>query len=267
MSFVVALLLPFLTLATLVTPATPVPESNALPPIVWQLIAITNPAEEVIEITDPNRYTVQFLPDGSLLIQADCNRGRSAYELVDGKLVVHPGLSTLALCPADSRDQEFVTALNGATTFAFDDEGLLLLTGSAGDLTLQATLEGVVWQWEKFEGGDDSLTAPATPSRYTISFLPDAKLAIQADCNRGRGTWSVIDSQLELSIGGMTRAMCAKDSLSNDFVKDLGYVRSHVFRDGKLYLSLMADAGIMTFSATHDAASTGTPVPEATPHA
>lgn len=267
MSFVVALLFPFLTLATLLTPATPVPGTNTLPPIVWQLIAITNPANEMIEITDPSRYTAQFLPDGSLLIQADCNRGRSTYDLVDSRLVVHPGVSTLALCPADSRDQEFVTALSGATAFAFDDEGRLLLTGSAGDLTLRATLEGVVWQWEKFEGGDGSLTAPSTPSRYTLSFLPDAKLAIQADCNRARGTWSAQNSQLELSIGGMTRAMCAHDSLSNDFLEDLGYVRSHVFRDGKLYLSLMADAGIMTFSATYDATSTGTPVPEATPHA
>lgn len=265
MSLVVALLLPFLALSPLLTTATPAPTASTIPPLVWQAIAITDPAGATTEIADPDRYTAQFLPDGSLLIQADCNRGRATYELVDGKLTVQPGISTLALCPPTSHDLAFMAALNGATGFAFDDDGLLLLTGSEGDLTMQATLEGVVWQWEQFEGGDDSLVTPGTPSRYTLAFLPDAKLAVQADCNRARGTWTALNSQLELRLGGMTRAMCPEDSLSNDFVEDLGYVRSHVFRDGKLYLSLMADAGIMTFAATYDAEMAGTPAPEATP--
>lgn len=265
MSLVVALLLPVLALTPLLTTATPAPVPNAIPPIVWQAIAITDPAGATTEFTDPERYTAQFLPDGSLLIQADCNRGRSTFDFVDGKLAVHPGVSTLALCPPESHDQAFMAALNGASGFSFDDDGLLLLTGSAGDLTLQATLEGVVWQWAQFEGGDGSVVAPESPAHYTLTFLPDAKLAVQADCNRARGSWSTLDSQLDLSFGGMTRAMCPEGSLSNDFVEDLGYVRSHVFRDGKLYLSLMADAGIMTFVATYDAKTTGTPAPEATP--
>lgn len=265
MLLVVALLLPFLALAPLLPWATPSPAPNIIPPIAWQAIAITDPAGATTEISNPDRYTALFLPDGSLLIQADCNRGRSTYELVDSKLAVHPGVSTLVLCPSESHDQAFTAALNGVSSFAFDDNGLLLLTGSAGDLTMQATLEGVVWQWEQFAGGDGSVTAPETSSRYTLTFLPDAKLAVQADCNRARGTWSALNSQLELSIGGMTRALCPEGSLSNDFVEDLGYVRSHVFRDGKLYLSLMADAGIMTFTATYDGERAGTPAPEATP--
>ena len=265
MSIVVALLLPLFSLAPLFSSATPAPLSARIPPIVWQVIAITDPAGTTTEITNPDRYTAQFLPDGSLLIQADCNRGRSTYDVVDDTLKVHPGISTLALCSPDSHDQAFVAALHGASGFSFDDDGLLLLDGSTGNLTLQATLEGVVWQWEQFEGGDDSVTVPNDPSRYTITFLPDARLAVQADCNRARGTWSAVSSQLELTVGGMTRAMCPAGSLSNDFVEDLGYVRSHVFRDGKLYLSLMADAGIMRFAATYDVETAGTPAPEATP--
>ena len=74
-----------------------------------------------------------------------------------------------------------------------------------------------------------------------------------------------LDSQMELKLGAMTRAMCRPGSLSDDFVKDLGFVRSYVFRDGKLHLSLMADAGIMTFTATYDAETAATPAPQATP--
>src|SRR5688572_28754956 len=128
MSLVVALL-PLLALAPFLTTATPVPAPKTIPPIVWQAIAITDPAGATTEITDPERYTAQFLPDGSILIQADCNQGRSTYEHVDGNLVVHPGISTLALCPPESHDQAFTTALNGASSFSFDKDGLLLLTG------------------------------------------------------------------------------------------------------------------------------------------
>ena len=264
MSLVVALLLPLIALAPLLS-ATPAPPAATIPPVVWQAIAITDPSGATTEIADPDRYTAQFLPDGSLVIRADCNRGRATFEYVNGKLAVHPGIATLALCPPASHDLAFMAALNSATGFAFADDGLLTLTGSAGDLTLRASLEGVVWQWAQFEGGDGSVTTPATPARYTLAFLPEARLAVQADCNRASGTWSARDSHLELSIGGMTRAMCPEGSLSNTFVEDLGFVRSHVFRDGKLYLSLMADAGIMTLVATYDAENAGTPAPEATP--
>lgn len=267
MSLVVALLLPLLALAPLLTSGTPVPPASLIPPLIWQAVAITDPAGATIEIDDPNRYTAQFLPDGSLLIRADCNRGRATYELAEGKLSVRPGISTLALCPPDSHDMAFVAALYGASGFSFDDNGLMLLTGSGGDVTMQATLEGVVWQWVQFEGGDGAVITPSDPSRYTLAFLPDAKLAVRADCNRARGSWSGEDSQLVLTVGGMTRAMCPPGSLSNDFVQDLGYVRSHVFRDGKLYLSLKADAGIMTLVATYDAGNAGTPMPETTPQA
>lgn len=265
MSLVVALMLPLFSVMRLFAPATPVAAASTIPPIVWQAIAITDAADATTEITDPERYTAQFLPDGSLLIRSDCNGGRPSYEVVDGKLVVHPGVSTLALCPPGSHDQAFVAALHGAGAFSFDDNGLLLLSGSAGDLTMEATLGGVVWQWEQFQGSDDSLVTPDAPSRYTIEFLPEAKLAVQADCNRARGSWSARNQQLELTIGGMTRAMCAEGSLSNDFVEDLGYIRSHVFRDGKLHLALMADAGIMSFVATTGEETAGTPAPEAIP--
>jgi heat shock protein HslJ len=233
--------------------------------VIWQWKQFEGGDGSVTAPETPSRYTLTFLPAARLAVQADCNRSRSTFDLVDGKLVVHPGVSTLALCPPASQDQAFVAALHGASSVSFDRDGLLLLSGSAGDLTMRASLQNVVWQWEQFEGGDGSVTVPDAPSRYTITFLPDARLAVQADFNRARGTWAALNSQLDLAVGGMTRVMCPAGSLSNDFVEDLGYVRSHVFRDGKLYLSLMADAGIMTFVATYDAETAGTPAPEATP--
>ncbi len=45
----------------------------------------------------------------------------------------------------------------------------------------------------------------------------------------------------------MTRAQCPPGSLHDRFVRDLGFIRSYTFRDGHLFLALMADGGIYEF--------------------
>jgi para-nitrobenzyl esterase len=47
----------------------------------------------------------------------------------------------------------------------------------------------------------------------------------------------------------MTKIACPPSALNERFVRDLAYVRSYVFRDGKLYISLLADGGIYAFEA------------------
>jgi heat shock protein HslJ len=56
-----------------------------------------------------------------------------------------------------------------------------------------------------------------------VTFLPDATLAIQADCNRARGTYAVEGSTLTLQIGGVTRMRCATGSLMDRFLGELEY--------------------------------------------
>jgi para-nitrobenzyl esterase len=45
----------------------------------------------------------------------------------------------------------------------------------------------------------------------------------------------------------LTRARCPEGSLHDQLVKQWGFVRSYVVRDGHLFLSLMADGGIYEF--------------------
>jgi para-nitrobenzyl esterase len=45
----------------------------------------------------------------------------------------------------------------------------------------------------------------------------------------------------------LTRAMCPPGSLHDQIVKQWGNIRSFVIRDGRLFLSLMADGGIYEF--------------------
>ena len=250
MAIVTFTLLALLLAATPLAHATPTPASEApIPPVVWELVAYAEAEGDPVQVAEPERYTVQFLPDGQLAIKADCNSGGATYTAQNGTLQISPIRTTFIGCPPDSQADPFLIVLSAATTFSFDDEGKLTLTGPEGRLTVRPALTAVVWEWREFRGGDDSVVAPDHPEHYTLTFLDDGKLAVRADCNRASGDFTVDGSSLELNAAAMTRAMCSPKSLSERFVRDLGDVRSHVFRDGNLYLALMADAGIMEFTA------------------
>ena len=71
---------------------------------------------------------------------------------------------------------------------------------------LQPVLPGVVWQWQgNVSSTGEVTTRPDDPSQYTVEFLPDGTLAIQADCNHATGNLILTGSQLDLQIGESPR--------------------------------------------------------------
>lgn len=122
---------------------------------------------------------------------------------------------------------------------------LLLAAGCAQLAPPPAGLAGTSWQLVRFQGGDDTVLTPDERSKYTLAFNADGALVGRIDCNRARGTWSSPEKgRLELGPMAVTRAMCPPGSLHDRIVKQLPYVRSYLIRDGRLFLSLMADGGI-----------------------
>jgi heat shock protein HslJ len=112
-------------------PTPPMPPIAApIPPIVWQLTA----SSSVGAIAEPGRYTVQFIPDGTVSIRADCNWVSGVWSGGNGALDISLGPSTLAECPPDSLGQPFVQALDGASSYVLDGM-TLILTGSAGEMS------------------------------------------------------------------------------------------------------------------------------------
>ena len=111
--------------------------------------------------------------------------------------------------------------------------------------TVQPSLQGTSWQLVKFQSGDDAVLRPQGTAKYTLAFNADGSLNAQIDCNRGRGTW-MSTGKGDLAIGPMavTRAACAAGPLHDHILKQLPHIRSYVLKDGRLYLSLMADGGI-----------------------
>lgn len=128
----------------------------------------------------------------------------------------------------------------------------LLLAACASTSTPPAaestSLEGSSWRLVQI-AMSDGVTRPAIErSRYTIGFGPQGVLNVRFDCNRGRGSWqSSGPGNLEFGPLALTRALCPVGSLHDELVRQWPYVRSYLIRDGRLFLSLMADGGTLEF--------------------
>jgi len=230
-------------------PATPA-AAEGLPAVVWQLTAITLSGASATVPDDPAKYSLQFLPDGMVLFRADCNQGSGRYAVDGTSLAITELVSTLVGCPPGSLEAEYTGALQRVTAYGYDEASLVLtLREDAGSLRFRPTLAGVVWEWEVFEGGDGSEIRPDDPATYTLEFLPDGTVTIRADCNRGSGTYAVDGDHIEITVGGMTEVECPPGSLFDRYVRYLDEGVSHVFREGKLYLALPMDAGILEYAA------------------
>lgn len=65
---------------------------------------------------------------------ADCNQAGGSYTLGEFEAVtITLGPTTLAVCPEDSRSDEFLELLGATTNYTFEGDQLLLLT-PGGDL-------------------------------------------------------------------------------------------------------------------------------------
>jgi para-nitrobenzyl esterase len=109
-------------------------------------------------------------------------------------------------------------------------------------------LQGSSWRLVQI-AMSDGVTRPALDrSRYTIGFGKDGVLNVRFDCNRGRGSWqSSGPGNLEFGPLALTRALCPVGSLHDELVRQWPYVRSYLIKDGRLFLSLMADGGTLEF--------------------
>jgi heat shock protein HslJ len=111
------------------------------------------------------------------------------------------------------------------------------------------------WRLVEFQSSDDAIgtTRPDDPSLYTMTLNDDGTVALRLNCNRASGSWSAEPSADGMSGAfsfgplAMTRAFCPPPSMDQSIATQAGFVRSFVRRDGRLYLSLMADGGILVW--------------------
>jgi heat shock protein HslJ len=116
------------------------PPASVLAGTSWQWVKLTDPAQQV-EIQDPSNYTLNFRDAANLSIKADCNQVRATYNAGDdGALSITLGPTTLALCPPNSRGDQFTRLLGGAAHFFIKD----------GHLFIDLMADGGTLQFERF---------------------------------------------------------------------------------------------------------------------
>jgi heat shock protein HslJ len=96
---------------------------------------------------------------------------------------------------------------------------------------------------------NDDKFVPANPVNYTVEFMADGSVAIQADCNRVGGSYTIDGKSIAIVLGPSTLAACPEDSLGERFASQLAGAASYFFRGGDLYLDLKYDSGTMSFEA------------------
>ena len=69
-------------------------------------------------------------------------------------------------------------------------------------------LTGSVWQLQQIQFGDGTVVTPSDPANYTVEFLDDGQLGIQADCNRVLGEYVGESGILDITLGPSTLAAC-----------------------------------------------------------
>jgi heat shock protein HslJ len=120
---------------------------------------------------------------------------------------------------------------------------------------------GTVWQLVAIQSMNDAqgTTKVDDPSRFTLEFGTGGRATLRLDCNRGMGGYKVTPAgdgttgTITFGPIAATRALCPPPHLDERVVRDMAYVRSYLLKEGKLFLSLMADGGIYEWVPVHKA--------------
>ena len=111
----------------MVPPAMAAPDDGALTGRVWAWKDTRFPDDRRVAPDAPDRYTLEFFPDGRVQLRADCNRGSARYTAgADRALALSPAAVTKMGCPPGSKGTEFLRELGQVSAYLIADGDLVL---------------------------------------------------------------------------------------------------------------------------------------------
>jgi heat shock protein HslJ len=123
------------------------------------------------------------------------------------------------------------------------------------DIACPATLNqpmsitDIDWMWTSATDSAGGAMSVDDPNQYTLTLQADGTFHAQADCNLTSGGFTMLGTDLSLSIGPTTLAECAPGSLFNQYLSNLGDVSGFTVDDsGNLVLSLGDSGATMVFT-------------------
>ena len=253
---------------------------TAIVGVLWEWVESAYSDGSTLTVNDPSKYTMLLNPDNTATYQIDCNMGGGPYTLDGSTLRLEVTTLTRVACPEDTLSDVYVRDLNAAVTYVMDGPDLVVnMFASTGDMRFRVSEnqpaaaeaaaipapEGAVtptltqpamaadilnkpWQWVAFTDPVNGTQDVANPASYTVQFQSSGIARIQADCNRGAGSYTIDGSSISIEIGALTRAQCPPDSRSEEFIRYLDGAAVW-FMDGEnLFIDLFADSGTMKFA-------------------
>ena len=241
--------------------------------VVWKWEKFLESNDDTIIVDDPEKYTLEFMPDGTFSIRADCNRASGTYTLDGSSLSIEITVSTLAECEPDSLYDEYIKYLNAAVSYVtvdgelaislIYDTGIMMFTeGSdeAGEPAREITLEGALWRLESYLSDQGEL----------VSVLPDTEIAAEfeggqvtgsAGCNSYFASYEVDGNSLSVGMIGASAMYCdpeARMTQEGNYLTALQSASSFAIADEELTIENADGEVVLTFSVLDPTPLAGT---------
>lgn len=228
----------------------------------WRLLEL----KENEPVADDVEITITFAGN-QVSGRGGCNNYSGSFGLNDDNpllVTFGPIAATRMACPdpADSQEAAYFSALTAASIWGYDFGNLVIsymdgderqrlllapLAAADAEAPLSASLTGVTWRWVALTDPMQQVEIDA-PERYTLTFLDDGSLQIQADCNQATAAYTASDDgALSVTPGITTLALCPPGSRSEELINKLGFAARYFFQDGHLFIDMMADGGTLEF--------------------
>ena len=164
--------------------------------------------------SDPGVYHIEFTPQGTVAVRADCNRAAGTYTKEAERLAITLGPSTLAACPPGSLGSEYVRQLGMVTSHLFHEGKLVLeFKFDSGTMTFAPSapggLAGTTWKVVSYHNGNQAVVSLITGTDVTLSFAAGGRVAGRAGCNSYTGPFESGNATLEVGALASTRMLCA----------------------------------------------------------
>jgi len=169
-------------------------------------------------------------------------------------------LLSVEILPGDEMPKMTNTA-SAKTEYAASVPGAY--AGAGTPVATRNPLAGTKWRLVEIQSMDDAIgtVKPKDPSLFTMRLNGDGTVNMRLDCNSASGTWTFepsddgLSGRFEFGSLAATRALCPPPNLDERVLAQAKYIRGYLLKEGKLYLSLMADGGIYAWEPDIDKSS------------
>lgn len=91
--------------------------------------------------TEPGHYTLRLGPDGQLDVRADCNRAGGRYQLDGSRLTLLVTHSTMAACPPESLDRQFLADLASVSAWRLEGGNMRMELTGGGTMVFTVAIQ------------------------------------------------------------------------------------------------------------------------------